>query len=771
MIYYRFYIDGIEIPEPGSIGGWEKLITNIRRDSSELKGVLVSQDVELTFIGDQYKFFRDAYFNLGICSEFRTLIQKSYDKVNYSALHRGLIKLRDVVLKDMIIGTCTAKINDDSFYARIDNNKSISSNPKAVSSKNGQPIPACPDYATALYTCANGNFAATRNFLSVYDVMEHLVRFMSDDEVSFRSDFLQSNLTMVIQQGSVIRTDADTSPYWEVSFAKLFDDISKLRKIGWQIEYGLDEKPIFRLELAEFFYSQTPATDHQGNEIIFKDPEKIETSINASELYGKLRIGSETIDDSAFLSYPENIRFNGFKKEEFYILGQCNIDNALDLTKDIVISSNVIENIVDGASEDYDDKLILIVVDAIDHSALTANAKMTNPSGPTPPTFYNMDLRNSQVAQNYFNTFQGGLVAGFLNFTPNDFSGYITANQSTPIPAPFGTIDLNPIIYSSEVDPGNNFNPVTGYYTCPITGYYTFNFFCSMDIPGVIVGAFIGGFFNFRIVDDSGNILAEDSINNQNNIGPNLSYGLQYTGVISASIFRNAGDRVGTAINYTYGVGYLNVSFRLLTGTYFSATSTPDGGGVVADYDAEDIRNVLIKFKYNISERLFDSIKNQLTKQYCINSTVLKKTYKGWIESMKHRHKDGSTDIVIKTSIRTINPGIETNPIKRPAYRWIYSMTDANDSIQGLDYNDGLSSAFFSPEIILNDTVENITHKLEDALLAIPVTFFEIIITKTQIAGALYRFVITIVYPNSALTAMQIGEMGVGSTPSSFLYY
>jgi len=267
MIYYRFYINNVLIPEPENIGGWNKLLTNIKRDSSNLKGLLVSQDVQLDFIGTQYTFFRLAYFNSGVCAEYTTLIEQSYDDINYSTLHRGIIKLRDVVLRDMLKGIATAKINDNSFYARINNNKSIETNVQGGWSKNGEPITVDSQYAVSLFKPIDNTNIGTRQMHRVFDVMKYLVQFMSDGEVTFQSTFLETTLPMMIQRGDVMRTGIQPSPYWLISFSKLFTNISKIRKIGWTIEYDVNENPIFRLEEDSYFYDNTPAQDSNNNDI------------------------------------------------------------------------------------------------------------------------------------------------------------------------------------------------------------------------------------------------------------------------------------------------------------------------------------------------------------------------------------------------------------------------------------------------------------------------------------------------------------------------
>lgn len=764
MIVYRFTVNNVVIPEPDNIGGWERLITNIKRDSSELRGLLITQDVELEFIGDQYRFFKDAYFNTGICAEYPVLIEQSYDGQNFDTLHKGIIKLRDIVLKDMLQGLATAKVNDDSFYARINNNKSISTSVISGSSKNGIPIDPCSVFAVNILEPATAAPIGSSQLLFVFDVMRYLVRFMSDDEVGFESTLLQTTLPMMIQQGGKLRTGTDPSPYWEISFGRLFDNIRKLRNVGWRIEEDATGKPIFRLELSEFFYEQDHAQFNNAD-IVFTDPTTLETSVNFTELYGKLKIGSTTIFDSPTVTYPESIRFNGFKEEEFYVLGQCNIDNTLDLTKDLIISSNVIEAIIVDNDDTWDDDLVLMVVENVNTGAFTADAKMSNPAGAVPPTFFNMDLRNSQVAPSFFSTFQGGLVAGFLNFFSNDFQAMTNVqaewgdNTVPPIPLfPAAPLVIDPVDFQLLVDVAGNFNLATDQYTAPATGYYTFNFYGRFKITGFNPNGFLDVGFGFDI-NGVKTIFYQQTWQDTN---------LQ-TFTYSQTQFLTAGDTIHVYLTLLSDGGFgtaVNQRFTLLQDTKFSATATPDTGGVVQDYDPQDLRNVFMKFKYPVSARLFDSIKSQLTKKYSIYLSGKKETYTGWIESFSYPHKDEIPSITLKTSVNTINASASDNVLTYPAYRFIFSMQNVTDEITEFTYNSGGSTVVMSVDLTQN--ISDIIAQITTAFTGAAITVNEIIISRASIGGALYSYEITIVNPN-----FDISDIDISGTPytSSFFYY
>ena len=749
-LLYRYTIDGNVITETENIQGWDKLVTSIKRDSSTIKGLLVTQDVQLVFVGDMYRYFKNKYFNESICGDVPVIIEQSFDNGNnYSILHRGKIFVSDLKL-NLLKGEATVKVQDDSFYARINNNKSITTNIRAGASKNGIAIPACPVYKTTLFTPStgatiiDGTPVGTRNTFKVIDAMRYLVRFMSDYEVEFESDLLENDLQLVITQGYSLRVDTIVSPMWEVSFSQLFDNIKKLRDIGFTIEYPTDTttKPVLRLELKAYFFSET-------NSLIFNDPESIKTSVKTDEIYASIRAGSKIIADYVFLEYPESIRFNGFKEETFYPLGQCNLDAELSLVKDFACSSNDIEWILVDTDPTNDEELFLINVENIDDGAHTADAIGSNPFGATPPKFYNMALINSQILASYYGTIQGGLVAGFLNFTANDFQAtkqIAVSNALTPghllVDPP---IDINPNTYEAEVDPAGNFNLGTDFYTCPTTGFYTFNFRLRSTL---LIGGQIGSELNLFIIDNLSATLAQLTVTQ-------IPSNTQLIHTLTKSIYRTAGDQVGTRITLNYATGNAQQGqFRIDVGTVFSATSTPDTGGIVAEYDAADLRNILLEFDYPISATDFQTLLQNTRSKFQIALSVLNENYYGWIEQLNYNHKTSEAKIILKASINSIG-GTLVNGELIYGYRFSFDMTDAADQIDSFTYNSGGSTTACAA-IDLNDTIINITDLIEACLGASGITFDSVTVTKTQLVGALYSFIITIFNPSIDITIITI---------------
>jgi len=763
-ILYRYTIDGVIITEPENIQGWDKLVTTIKRDSSTLKGLLVTQDVELVFVGSMFDYFKNKYFNESICQDVPVLVEQSFDEGNnFTFIHRGKVFVSDLKI-DLLKGVVTVKVQDDSFYARINNNKNIQTSILAGSTKNGIAIPACNFYKTSMFVPATGVLvpdgtpAGTRNAFKVIDVMRYLVRFMSDNEVEFESDFLDDDLQLMITQGFSIRVDGIVTPMWEVSYQQMFDNIRKCRDIGWTIEYPTDTttKPVLRLELKSYFFTETDS-------LIFADPEKIKTSVKTDEIYAVIRAGSQIIADFPYCQYPEDIRFNGFKEETFYPLGQCNLDAELNLVKSFVVSSNAIEDALVHGSDSYDDDLFLIHVENIDDGAQTADAVGSNPFGTTPPQFYNMELINSNVLESFYGTIQGGLVAGFINFSTNDFLATKTVEEvygddTVPaIPLDPGLLIVDPISFQTEVDPGGNFNLGTNEYTAPQDGFYTFNLYILAVVQGYISGNAVQAQFGFNVNGT------------QTFVGSPVNYADgTYPITATINVFLNSGDTIAPIVSLaSFGIfnTALHQRFRMKADSKFSCTSSPDTGGIVAEYNAADLRNILLEFEYPISATDFQTLLQNTRSKFKVELSVINENYFGWIEQVTYNHKTTNAKVILKASINSIGGTLEQSDFSY-GYRFTFDMLDAADTIDSFTYNSGGSTTACAA-IPLNDSAAAILLAIETCLGASGITFDSVTVNKTQLIGALYSFIITIFNPDTDITIIDIS----GTTYNSVVTY
>lgn len=766
MIYYKFTIDGTVISEPGNIKGWERLTTSIKR-ATDLKALLITQDAELTFIGSMYAFFYDKFYNSGVCTEIETLIEQSTDNQNFISIHRGKIQIKDIQLEETL-GEAKAKIIDDSYFARIGNNKNIGTVPDSGRSKNDHAILPCPVYEIDVFDVVTDGSLGNRQGFFAYDVMRYLVDFMSDGEVGFESDFLLTELPLMITNGFALRTPGSLSaPNWSTSFEDLIKNLRGCRDISFGIEYDNNGKPILRLERNEYFYQDTVS-------FRFTNPLKIRSYVDVQSLYSKVKFGSTITNDSPVLHFLENTIYNGFREEEFHVLGQCNIDKELNLVRDYIVSSNVIEYIIDqtglgSPDTGHDEDIVLIHVENVNRTALTANAVSTQFTA-AGDYYYNLAINNAQAGKDYFTTFQGDL-AQFLNIISNDLLAsssqqYLYSTSGTVPTIPINLPPVNVTLdFGTEFDPGGNFNLGTDTYIVPISGYYTLSLYALFDVFS------LGQQFDMNVsFGFNGNI---------NAAGLFQAFAIQadHFGIVanvSGSVYLDAGDAITASVlmdAVTAGSSEpVNPSVELIAFNW-SITNTPVAGGVVQTYDPSKIRNIFHEIEYHLTPSQFDLIANlkrdplnlNYRNRYEIYWTEKNRVHSGHIESIKYDHKKERANIILKSSLDVAR----NDQAKLPAYRFTFDMLASTDEIWSFLYNSGGDVTASNIGLITQLSV--ITAAIEASLTgAVPaITFDRVEVTRVLIGTLLYRYTITIVDPNYDITIIDISGT---SYVSQFIY-
>jgi hypothetical protein len=488
---FLYYLDGTEVNAPIND---KELLTTIKRDSN-LGGFLITQDADLQWTGAAYTYLYDKFFDEGYCTEVEVLILDQCDSGTVRELYNGIIKMASIII-DEDECTCRTKVQDNSFYAYINNNKSIEVSPTQTGSKMGDEITPPTVYELAVFNPGDGAYwVNTVKGYRVYDLIEHCITVITDGRVGFTSDFLwNQSEELFMTTGNALAVPGNNATF-TYSFDTLYSELSKQFNLSFYIEQDDYNIPTVRIEPKNYFYSTAPG-------ITFSDLKDLKISIDQSKIYGTVLLGSQILNDAqAYINFNENIPFYGFKQEKFYPIGQCNLDTELNLVNQYVISHNVIEDCVMNAAPDYYDEIILISCENVDPVNFTAQAKRYDLGGVTPPFLYNIYLNNYSKAQRHFDFLPGNLLDSF-NVSSNNFRVEKQVNEvynaglggsatDTPLPlvasGTIGTLtyydysdSFEPYDFPDETTPGNydlggNYNTVTFTYTIPSDGRYTFN--------------------------------------------------------------------------------------------------------------------------------------------------------------------------------------------------------------------------------------------------------------------------------------------------------
>lgn len=680
---YKFYIDGQLTDQP--INDTE-LSTSIKRDR-QLNNLLVTQDVELEYNGNNappigaisgYSYLKTLFFD-GACNEAQVSIYDELADNSLSLYYSGTIKIPSIKI-DLQTLTLKTKIQDNSFYAYINNNKNVDVDLSAELTKSQLPLTPITKYSIDMFNQTNCIYGSTLSppalyeAYLVYDVFDLLVRAISDNKVSFASDFLDSlDNKPFLCKGQDLLNSYTLYPNAQpvvikLTFEKLFNEMRKLYNVFFWIDTNDIQNPILRMESFDGSYDFNVIYN-------FNDIKELDVSIDSVSLASNVLVGSEKVTSGLFDS---GISYFGWREEEFFPLGQCNIDNELNLINSFIIDTNSIQDIMINQSIDLIDDIFIIECDNVDDINKTAIAHQFDILNDG-SCYYNESINNFNKVQRYSNQF----VTTFGNF--NGLGGYdfrasignniiFSDSSNTGIASSINTFSLpgtlpsnftytsyGPIIFTNETTNGNYDNggfyeSTNGIYTIPADGIYNFEVGANYDISGIATSNILDGYsFKMRF-----NLRMYDSLNNlklwiESPSYPAFSNGLQINGSYTKST-----TFVVNALATDYVVMYFQVGMakRLapfpnpsppylnIYEAYFTTLATPtgQGGGASGNNNAN---KYLYEFNYPIPQSDFVTLLKNVTNKIEFEKDGI--TRFGWIESMKRNDWNGNTQIKLIT--------------------------------------------------------------------------------------------------------------------------
>ena len=383
--------------------------------------------------------------------------------------------------------TCEAKveITDKGIIGLIDNNKKASCNLNAAKSKNGIDLPAITHLTDIGFVDPTSTVGVTgRDGIRLFDALDRLIRFCSDNALSLRSDFFDSTVApttdeqkwAVLMTGNELRL-ADQATYPEISFEDLIQDINKL----YNVAMALEDEFYVRIEPKAYFKNKTVSG------VRFDSLNRIEQQSDPKLFYTNVVYGSnETIED---YSYLEDVTFLAHDSQKLHLGGQCNLPSELQLnTKEIVYDTNVIQRVlpasVTGQNDDsYDGDTFLIVV--MSGSSPNYGRLTQVPYSALAAGYYNDSYCPYRVSPRWFGEIPFSIYTYLGGAGNNDAEAYNNANQN--INAQIATTNNVFADFPLEIsDPSNNFGnsvinhpfPYAGnvsHYNSPSGGLYSVN--------------------------------------------------------------------------------------------------------------------------------------------------------------------------------------------------------------------------------------------------------------------------------------------------------
>jgi hypothetical protein len=567
-----------------------------------------------------------------------------YAGVWETVLH-GLVFVTDCTF-DLYAQTVEIQLVDNSFFAKIENNKSIEFIIGSGRSKNGTNITGVAS-STQIQVLNNlptpplVYFPNRVTGWSRYEAMKFLVAAMTDNQIGFYSDALQEYLDPVqgvLNQGYLFSGEAlrdGVKQYGpNISFEYLYSDLAKLYNLVQYIER--DSVGNLRLRVERFDdirQSGVIDTKHVAT--------PVKEMINSDTLYSCVRLGSKDEDLDGYFAFTP---FLSTFEEQFSMSYRSNVDKELDLRMQALITdTNLIyytqtQQGLANPDSSKDNEVFYVICRK--HNGIDWDEKGTLYfSG---EYYLNGDISNQNVLINNFTGLPATIFKQYLNlfttgFYANSSGPYVQQPLLANTPFEFDLLELiaskgspginwngtstgtfgTGIVPSSQFycqwnndsvapafDGGSNYNNITYEYTIPVTGYYVFYGILDLITKtnlGIVIGpSFYVVNLNLWRTDSSyttGNILAQFS-DNQNDFLtippiPFLVKKIKME-VFTIPILLNANDKIFLTIDY---VAPTPSQLFIYESSHFTLRFTNvDGGDAV---QVEDGNNYLLKNEWS----------------------------------------------------------------------------------------------------------------------------------------------------------------------------
>ena len=474
MVTIKF--DGTEVSNPLE---WAEMFVAIEYDS-ENQITEISYDDNLTFIEDAYTYL---YLRRNTECELIPIEITNYYGDTFLTLKANIF-ITDCVF-DELHCTVKAPIQDDGYSSRIQNNKRTKVGLATTTTKNGLALTLPTDRLVTFFTPSTGGYSNSIRGYTVFEAFKFLVGWMSDNKVTFVSDYFETGegvsdwlCSGVDIRLSVVPPANKVSPP-QMSFDSLYTLMRRVRNVAIGFQRDSSNNPILRLEPLSFFRNSATG-------LTLTDVNRTELSYVKELLYARILIGSNITlpsqcnNGNTNCAAANNISYYGFNEEEYYLTGECNEDVDFNLTiqNDFIVDTNTIEDTLIYGNDTYDEKVFLVHTFENTPSAWRATSTDVFSIG---DYWYNEAYTNKYILARYIDYLTGTLnlfnlyngINLFL-YEGNVQSGVLLPAQTptyTRYPLTVGVgVPLNDVIY----DPFNTLDTGNERFYPPDDGVYQF---------------------------------------------------------------------------------------------------------------------------------------------------------------------------------------------------------------------------------------------------------------------------------------------------------
>lgn len=670
---FRFYLDGQLTDQPMND---TELSTSVRRDNN-LSNLTITQDIEIEYNGNNglnpgeisgYQYLYDKFFDPG-CSEISIQIYEQIDTTNTVLFYVGIIKVPSIKI-DLQRLIAKTKIQDNNYYSFINNNRNVPVDLAAEKSKSLDDITAINQYDCDLFNSVNGVYFSTVGEYfkgyKVYDAFDIIIRALSDNKVTFQSNFL-ANLTdvpFIFSWGNLRNVNNYTS--YNISFDTLFNEINKIYSLFYFFDTSDPLNPILRIE--DYDSSFNGSTVYS-----FTDIKELDVSYDLSNYVSDIDVGSEFVTVGTAANYPftNDFLYDGWAIKNVYPEGQCNVNTKLDLVNKFCIHNNTIQDVVVMNTGEYKGEYFLIACDNVDDVNFTATAIQYDPFN-AGDTFYNFPFNNYNKLQRHSTKFTSNL-GNFLNLGMELFralrgtsnsddviyqgvgpaSPYLMPNVGGVFSSLANNLEATNESTLGGFDMNNNYDTTTWQYTAPLDGEYSFAMQLKVTITGLGSAVAAGQYFKITVY------LVGSTGPGAFITAPTQSLQFFANGTYVCNVAANANLFIGDTVSAYYDVMYYyplpfnqgdvaNPRFcRVNFDSFFECIGSPDGSLIPYVGDA-NVRKYLYEFEYDIPQNQFLQLKSVITQPVKFEKDGV--TNVGWVDSIKRNDWTGMTTIKLITN-------------------------------------------------------------------------------------------------------------------------
>jgi len=385
-------------------------------------------EANLQFIGEDFTALYEL-FSESICSEISVEVRETdSDTGPWRLLYKGLIYTNDIEF-DTDRRIAKTQVIDDGFVARILNYADLPINLFSSTTKNGEPALITTDTITIV---DHLNAAYNRTVITQFDVLDFLVRYLTDNAMVLDSELLTTAPAnkYFFTSGNAIRNDNSIFP--ELKFGEILKDLCRLWCARWVIIRESGQLK-FKFETLQYFTGSANyeyINDFAGFSIKSND------AVLVSDFtFGSFKQTSTDADDSDTWLVSELLQpWSAHTESNISADGNCAVRNTLNLsTTRIVYDTNTVSNALNsGTDKSFDEDIFLVNA--------SADVWYTN-TGPSTP-LNNFDLLVSRQLSRW--------LAEFCFTYPISASGcdsqYNGSEDSVILSSPLALIINTPVV-------------------------------------------------------------------------------------------------------------------------------------------------------------------------------------------------------------------------------------------------------------------------------------------------------------------------------------